>query len=89
MGIPWPRQRTRANQLVILDRLTEISGDNKQLRGQGKSLTSLSYFRVQNVYHHFLDQAVSTNERDHEFYSVPLVWGQEAKYRMPNTVQQC
>ena len=33
MGIPWPRQRTRANQLVILDRLTEISGDNKQLRG--------------------------------------------------------
>ena len=32
MDIPWP-QETRANQLVILDRLTEISGDNKQLRG--------------------------------------------------------
>jgi len=52
---------------------TEISGDNKQLRGEGKLLTSLGYLRIQNVYHHFLDQAVSTNERDHEFYSVPLV----------------
>jgi len=55
--------RERGQPLVILDRLTEISGDDKQLRGAGNLLTSLGCFRNQNVshYHHFLDQAVSIN----------------------------